>query len=197
MFLNGILGGSAGNPARAAYLGSKHLAPEFEPDVSNFVLIHNPSDGPLRDAWETFRDIVGVTTPAAKQLARILVDVQVDRRTLEIVAHSQGGAMLTSAIRYAHRQSNQSLTSIRASFHGGANNILVTNAVLARAGVARFGGVRGSGYRNHPFDLVPQVIGLNGVLNPVKLVGSLLMAPRLGQGEDRSPHTLPYVPESR
>ncbi len=189
-FLNGILG----DQERHAYLGAKHLEADVNPMPSAFELINSPSHGLLVDSWMVFRDKIGWTTPAAKQLARILIDVQEGGRSLDLVAHSGGGAMFSEAIRVAYNATHEQFSNIHADFHGGANNIGVTNNIMRRAGVTHFGGIDGSGYRNNPFDAVPQVIGMNGLFHPTHFVGSLVISPRLFQDENRSPHTLPYMP---
>jgi hypothetical protein len=90
------------------------------------------------------------------------------------------------------------MTNIRVSFHAGANNIWLTNRVLDRAGVARFGGVNAPGYRYNPHDVVPQVVGGNALLHPVDMLMSIWNTPKLFSGDEHlSPHTLPYQPDER
>jgi hypothetical protein len=67
---------------------------------------------------------------------------------------------------------------------------LVTNYYLQNAGINSGKDIT---YLNSPWDLVPNIIGLN-TLNPIKIIGSIIAAPTLFMGPAVSPHTLPYSP---
>ena len=57
----------------------------------------------------------------------------------------------------------------------------VQNAVMAR------------GYRDSPYDLVPQIVGLRALTDPLNFVKSLVAAPCIFFcSAANSPHTLPY-----
>jgi hypothetical protein len=65
---------------------------------------------------------------------------------------------------------------------------------LDKAGVEKIGKDN-----NHPYDLVPNVIGMN-TINPVKIIGSIIAAPALSSSGPlahvKSPHTLPNERET-
>lgn len=77
------------------------------------------------------------------------------------------------------------------AFHAGANNQLVTNFILKKAGM-NFdeNGIYQGKYLDSPYDAVPNIIGLNTV-DPIKWAGSILFVPTLFMGPEWSPHTLP------
>lgn len=177
--INGILN----PPGYAAWLMGQHVDAEFGNDVDRFTLFYNPTESFLADGWETLRDKLGFTTDVAKQFSNVLQQTQASGRQVEWVAHSQGGAIFSEAVRV----SNTDLSNNSVVFHSGANNEWVTNNII------EYAGVRAIGYRNHPFDPVPNIVGFNA-LNPIKLLGSVLALPAviLG-GPELSPHTLPYV----
>jgi hypothetical protein len=79
-------------------------------------------------------------------------------------------------------------------FHSGANNALISQRILDKAGVEKIGKDN-----NHPYDLVPNVIGMN-TINPVKIIGSIIAAPALSSSGPlahvKSPHTLPNERET-
>jgi RHS repeat-associated protein len=146
----GFINGITGTEPRHAELAETHLGAEFKPMPSSFVLIDSPSAGLLADVAKIGLTQMGISQAVAKQLASILLDVQRDGHKLDLVCHSGGCAELKAAISYAFASTRQSLTSIRVNFHAGANNMWLTNAVLSRAGVARFGGINAQGYRYNP-----------------------------------------------
>jgi len=155
--------------------------------LSEFTLIHNPTDGIVKDGLETSKDIFR-TTAIAKQVAGILYESQKPGSRLHVVAHSQGGRILKAALRYHARNSEIKLTNIRVQFHGGANNRIFTDYWIRRSSAQTFGPRRG--YIDDDFDLVPNILGFN-TLNPIKIIGSILSAPRLFMNRDSSPHSLP------
>jgi hypothetical protein len=78
-----------------------------------------------------------------------------------------------------------SLSNHSVEFHGGANNIIVTNFIMSRAGVSV------KDYLNHPFYPVPNIAGMN-TLNPIKIAGSILQLHNVIWGSpEASPHTYP------
>jgi hypothetical protein len=171
-----------------------HIGHAFGSEVREFTLYHNPSVGFLGDLWESTRDKLNMTTPVAKQLAAILDDAQKEKKGAKWVVHSQGGAIFVQAVNYHNKTKGTSLASHSVQFHAGANNAIVSKGILAKAGIAKVGPDN-----NHPFDLVPNIAGMN-TINPAKIVGSLLAAPALsGSGplkNLKSPHTLPNTREN-
>jgi hypothetical protein len=136
------------------------------------------------DTWESAQDKVGFTTPVTKRFSQILGDVQAGKRTVNWVVHSQGGAIFSEAVRF----NGGNLWRNSVIFHAGANNQLVTNYHLKNA---RINSGKETIYLNSPWDLVPNIVGLN-TLNPIKITGSLLVVPSVIFGDPlSSPHTLP------
>jgi hypothetical protein len=154
-------------------------------DTSLYTLYYNPtSNNILVDGWETFRDKLGFTTPVAQHLSQVLKGVQQSRKSVNWVAHSQGGGIYSEAVR----KSGQDLSKNSVVFHSGANNQIVTNQHLKNSSINI--GVK-TRYVNSPVDLVPNIIGLN-TINPIKIVGSIVSTPSLFSNDPRkSPHTLP------
>ena len=177
--INGMLN----QPGYAAWLMSQHVEKEFGEGVDKFTLFYNPTKGAFADGLESLRDKLGFTTEVAKQFSEVLKQSQNSGRQVDWVAHSQGGIIFSEAVRVS--QSDLSNNSV--AFHSGANNQWVTNSIMEGAGV------RVIGYRDHPFDPVPNIAGFN-TLNPVKLIGSVFALPFvIWGGPEQSPHTLPYV----
>jgi hypothetical protein len=173
-FVNGI----TGELGRHAYLGGKHLQTRFGKGVTEFTLFNNPTHGALADIWETTMDKLGFTSAPAKALAGVLQAIQASGQSVEWIAHSQGGAIFSEAMRYA----GGDLSANSVTFDAGANNHWVTNSIAADVRV------NVHGYYYSSWDAVPNVIGFNG--NPVSMVGSTLASPLLWTNEDLSPHTL-------
>jgi len=169
-YVNGILG----TLGRHAELGGKHMPK----GVTEFTLFNNPSKGFFRDIWETTMDKLGFTSAPAMALAGVLQGVQASGQSVEWVAHSQGGAIFSEAMRYA----GGDLSANSVTFNAGANNHWVTNGIAADVGVQ----VRGYYYSS--WDAVPNVIGMNG--NPFSMLGSVLASPLLFT-DNHSPHTAP------
>lgn len=181
---------------RAAGLMPTHIEDAFGKSVKNFTLFHNPTDGFLGDLWESNRDKIGfgVSTPLAKQLAAILKDAQDEDKSVSWVAHSQGGLIFTEAVRYHNRTRGTLLDNHAVKFHSGANNARVSARILNKAGVKKVGPDN-----NHPFDPVPNLIGLNAP-NLACVVGSIICAPSLSDAGPlkhlKSSHTLPNKREN-
>ncbi len=173
-YVNGILE----DLGRHAQLGGIHIQARFGAGVKEFTLFNNPSKGFFRDIWETTLDKLGFTSAPAMELAGVLQGVQASGQSVEWIAHSQGGAIFSEAMRFA----GGSLSANSVTFNAGANNHWVTNSIAADVGVQ----VRGYYYSS--WDAVPNVIGMNG--NPFSMVGSVLAAPLLFTDE-HSPHTAP------
>ncbi len=179
--INGMLN----SPGYAAWLMGQHVEAELG-NVDKFTLFYNPTEGALRDGWESFKDKMGFTTDIAKQFSEVLQKTQASGRHVDWVAHSQGGIIYSEAVRV----SGTDLSNNSVAFHAGGNNQWVTNSIMEEAGV------RVIGYRDHPFDPVPNIAGFN-TINPVKIIGSVLSFPAIiWGGPELSPHTLPYVKKS-
>lgn len=158
--------------------------------ASLYTLYYNPTEGFLSDGWETFMDKLGFTTPVTKQFSQVLSDVQNGDKPVSWVAHSQGGAIFSEAVRF----NGGDLSKNSVAFHSGANNAIVTNYILDKADINEQFPEQKTKYWNSPWDLVPNIIGLN-TLNPIKIFGSIVASPLVIWGSPSlSPHTLPYSP---
>jgi hypothetical protein len=165
----------------------------------SYYVAHNPTRGAFADLWESLRDKIGWTTPAAQEIANLLTSASDAGRKISIVAHSQGGAMVTEGIRVAAAAYGKHLQGISVSYHSGANNQAATNRILDKAGVQLFGGLQATGYRSAPNDLVPQIVGFNWAPDPFKFFRSifdshLLLKSGTTPANTLSPHTFPYKP---
>ena len=132
---------------------------------------------------EFSRDKMGWTTDIAKQFAGVLANT---KHPMQWVAHSQGGAIFSEAMRYNLGKGIADMSNFSVAFHAGANNRWVTGQYAARAGVGIIG------YYDAPNDLVPQIVGLRAWNRPDRLLWSIYSAPSLFG--DKSPHTYPYKP---
>ena len=176
--INGIL-----NDLDAAVQNGLNNVREFFPGTSTFNLLHNPSEGFVRDISETFADKLGLTTDIAKQTAGVLQSAQASGQSLTVVPHSQGGAITASAVDFVNSTGGGALSNISIACFACANNNAVSGATYAQAGITNVQ------TRASSIDAVPNIIGLNG--NPLEIVGSLLAAPLLLGPPSVSPHTLP------
>jgi hypothetical protein len=176
--INGMLN----TPEGAVELMGLHMEAQF-PGTTKFTLFYNPTEGPVADLAESFNDKMGMSTDIAKEFSGVLGDIQASGHRVDWVAHSQGGVIFSEAARI----NGGELSNNSVAFHGGANNELVTNAIMKDVGVAA------PAYRSNPLDPVSSIAGFNTV-NPARIVGSLLALPFVIWGdESTSPHTLPYV----
>ncbi len=174
---------------KAANLMPSHVTSAFGNHVNEFTFYHNPTEGFLGDLWESSKDKFGCTTDLAKELGMILSDIQQDDIKVAWVVHSQGGAIFSEAVNYHNQTVGTSLNNNSVKFHSGANNSWYTQKILSKAGIEKIGKDN-----NHPYDIVPNIIGLN-TANPVKWVGSVITAPALSDTSVlkylKSPHTMP------
>jgi hypothetical protein len=161
--------------------------------TNSYVLNFNPTHGFVSDILEASRDIVGAHTGLTHStLARGLADSlhtasQRGVTGLQLVGHSQGGAITVSALRYAGKAglSLRSLAGGGVSLHGAPVNAwMARNRLLDRAGAdivsrAQFG------------DAVHVLGGLN-VANPLEVLISIYRTPALFSPDTSvSPHALP------
>ncbi len=195
LFVNGIRTTSD----RAFELAVRHIGAElFEgEELTEFTVFHNPTFGIVADGVETLQDLSGNTTELAKQLSSIL---PATRPGTSVVAHSQGGLLVQKAIEFHNMavagldSASTTLSDRHFAFHGGANNQEETISALRQSGGSLFGGSNLTGFRDHPRDPVPHVIGggrstSGNVFSPFT---STLSLPTLFMGQSASPHTLPY-----
>lgn len=167
-------------------LMASHVSYAYDKELTEYTLFHNPSDGGIWDTYESSQDKKGKTTGVTKEFYKVLAGVQAGGTPVGWVAHSQGGVIFTEAVRYHWEQGSGSLDKNSVWFHAGANSQKKTDRYLPAAGI------KVHGYNDHPFDLVPQLIGGHAT-SVSNVVGSVLHAGYVFMGApERSPHTLPY-----
>jgi len=165
---------------------ANHVVNTFGKHVKEYTLFHNPSDGGTWDTYESFLDKTGRTTGVTKEFSKALSCVQSSNSAVSWVAHSQGGTIFTQAVKYHLDNGGGKLDKNSVQFNGGANNQNHTNQILSQAGVKVLK------FNNHPYDIVPQIIGWNHGGSISKIVGSIVHVPLLAS-QRLSPHTLPYT----
>jgi len=188
--VNGILNDSDYAPGLLGYHIDKEQERQKLEKPGIYTLFYNPTGGFLADGLETLQDKLSFLfgpSEVAKKLSGVLGAIQQDGKSVNWVAHSQGGAIFVSAVDYH----GGTLSKNSVTFHAGANNKLVTDYILKNAGMnfdnkAKYQ----ENYWNSPNDAVPNIIGLN-TINPVTWVRSILFVPALFMGPEWSPHTLP------
>ena len=148
-------------------------------DKDSFYLIHNPTNGGLRDSIESAVDKLGFTTTVSKETANILGHFDLGNSSL--YAHSQGAIIVNKSIDILNDRGLE-MAGMNAYYNGAAVNQGVTQNLLDSVGgnLARF--------KVHPLDFVPNVLGRNAS-NPFELFGSMLVSPTLVVGGEWSPHT--------
>lgn len=187
VFVNGILQ----KFMQAIITGASHIF-QIDSAYSSFVLAYNPTRGLLLDMVESGRDIFASTTGLghtgmAKELANAMIGAQNSDKTLLVIGHSQGGAILTSALRYAKSEAGEdSLSNMRLAFHGAPVNNFLARGLADSVGIDR----SNVAIRAQRADFVHYVLGLNS-LNPLRIGASIIMTPALFMGPDKSQHTLP------
>lgn len=100
-------------------------------------------------------------------------------------AHSYGGVAFTEAIRVLAKK-NVVPAGEHVTYLAGANNRLVTNAIMKNSGVTV------KGYYQSWWDAVPNLVGANSY-NPIQWIANLAASWTLFMGPEWSPHTYPPV----
>ena len=186
-FLNGILNDRENAGSR---LGPVHLDESLIGEsIDSFVLIHNPTEGMIKDGWETFKDKFFGHSKAAIQLSSLINQTNANGKTFNIVAHSQGTAILKSTVKHHMKNRGGKLSNLRVRLHGPAVNVSLARRTFRKAGISFFGS--GGGVNINSGDAVPNIIGGN-TKNPFHILKSLFLSPtlssKIGKG---SPHTFP------
>lgn len=179
--------GQSNDLNRAVGLMAVHVKHAYGKNLQEYTLFHNPSDGGMWDTYESSLDKKGETTGVTKTFSGVLNNIQSQEKKVNWIAHSQGGVIFTEAVRYHVQNMGGSLDKNGVTFHAGANDLEKTKSYLPLAGIKVLG------YNDHPFDLVPQLVGKhhNGKIS--NIVGAVLHAGYVLNGTaEKSPHTLPY-----
>ena len=159
----------------------------------SYVLNFNPTQGFLPDLLEASADVIGAHTgwahsSLARNLAQSLHEISLNGvQGVQLVGHSQGGAIVASALRYA-QSAGLNLSSLAGG--GVALHGAPVNAWLARS---RIGGRAGVAIRSRAqFGDAVHVLGGLNVSNPLEVPIALLRFPTLfSRDPGLSPHTLP------
>lgn len=183
--------GQSSDLVKASWLMGVHSSTAYKEDkVKEYTLFHNPTQSGLLDTYESTRDKIGITTPLAKHLAAVLLDIQHKGTPVKWVAHSQGAAIFMSAVKYHNQTTGSSLSLNFVALHAGAHN-RNTDKALAKAGI-KITDVD----RNNPFDLVPNLTGAERLtydkFKKSCQFGALVISKR-NPTIASSPHTLPFL----
>jgi hypothetical protein len=172
IFINGI----ANDPKDAAELGAYHTKkPEF-------YMIHNPTNGMIKDLGESAVQKLGFRTKVANSTRGLLRPF--DLPTANLVAHSQGTMIMNSALGDL-RKEGKDMKGMNLHYHGAAANSFVSAALAHRIGAHI------PEFRGHPLDPVHNIIGMNAI-NPLRIVGSVLGAGLMfSKDRDKSSHSKP------
>ena len=152
--------------------------------IDRFTISYAPTNGGVMDTAGTLVSKLGIDTAPILALREQMQAVTDSGQIVHWVAHSRGGEDLAQA---ASGQSN--LSGNLVVFHAGANTRFMTEPILSAAKINLYN----NGYRDSPYDLVPQIVGLRALTDPLNFVKSLVAAPCIFFcSAANSPHTLPY-----
>lgn len=135
-------------------------------------LYHNPTTGIFGDLIESAQDVLGAGSKISRQLEGMLSQAQADGFSVNIFAHSQGGAIVGSALGRL-----SSMRGLTVNMAGAAAN---------QNTIRQLGVTIGAWYAN-PLDPVAMIFGGNG--SPMQIFGSALASPLLFMGCEASPHS--------
>ncbi len=177
VFVNGIVG----TLARHLTLMEKHLDSEYK-GLTQYTLMNNPTHGGVSDILEATLDILGIPSRPARVLAAELKDALGRGIKPVVVGHSQGGAILTEALRIL-QMSGTKADGMTVIYHAAASNTLYASSVARSLGIS-FGGHAYSSY-----DAVGTLAGMNA--NVFQIIPALLGVPSLFGKPTVSPHSEP------
>jgi hypothetical protein len=160
---------------------------------TSYVLNYNPTKGFLTDLLEASKDVVGAHSGLAhsglaKNLAGLVDQLSANGVTgIQLVGHSQGGAITASALRFAQK-SGMNLSAL--SGGGVSLNGAPVNAWLARQRLGARYGIQV--VSRHQFGDAIHVLGGLNLTNPLEIPIALLRAPALFSGDPSiNPHSMP------
>jgi hypothetical protein len=154
--------------------------------IDRFTLSYAPTGGFLKDLGGTAVSKTGIDSEPILALRNQLESIQSGGNLVYWMAHSRGAEDFVQA---AAGSSLQDLSNNLIVFHAGANTRFMTEPILGAKHIKLYN----EGYLDAPNDLVPQIIGLRFLSNPLNLVRSLVALPCVFLcSPDASPHTLPY-----
>jgi filamentous hemagglutinin len=154
--------------------------------IDRFTLSYAPTNGGVMDTAGTLVSKLGIDTAPIVALRGQMQAVTDSGEEVYWVAHSRGGVDYVQA---ANGPGKQDLSGNFVVFHAGANTRLMTEPILDAAKIKLYN----DGYRDSPYDLVPQIVGLRALTNPLNFVKSVVVLPCVFFcSAANSPHTLPY-----
>ena len=146
-----------------------------------------PTNDGVMDTVGTAVSKLGIDTAPILALRGQMQAVTDSGQKVYWVAHSRGGEDFVQA---ANGHAKKDLSGNFVVFHAGANTQFMTKPILKAAGIETY---NDDGYRDSPYDLVPQIVGLRALADPLNFVKSLVAAPCIFFcSAANSPHTLPY-----
>jgi len=159
--------------------------------VDRYTLSYAPTQGFVADLWGSFKTKIGIDSDSVVGLRNQMESVQSRKQAVNWVVHSRGGADFVQA---ATGSSATNLNKSSVVFHAGANNPILTNAIMTNKEIGDV--IKDQNrYRDAPNDLVPQIVGLHALSSPLNFISALVFAPCLSSAFcsiQQSPHTLPY-----
>ena len=157
--------------------------------VDRYTLSYAPTGGFFSDLWGTLLTKVGIESESVLGLRSQLESIQTSGQQVNWVAHSRGG---TEYVQAAQGSAIDKLYYNSVVFHAGANAEFSTRSMMASKSIRDVIEEKYR-YRDSPSDLVPQIVGLRALSNPLNFMRSLWALPSVfGKDIEQSPHTLPY-----
>jgi len=150
---------------------------------TSFILIHNPSVSFISDITECVLErYVGYSRMAKGVASLITQKVLLNKNTVELILHSQGSLIGTSALNIISNDLRiGNLNNLVVEYHGSPVNILTAYHTVNSVG-AKWGGMY-----NHQGDMVGVVLGHNSI-NRATIIYSLFKAPSLFFDIDKHPN---------
>lgn len=164
---------------------AEHLEYHHGKSFTEFTLYHNPTQGGLKDTWESLMDKVHRSTDVTLQFTSIIKQVQEGKHTVNWLAHSQGAIIFCEATRVLIKQGITNLDKNKVVFDGGANNKSRSDPLMRRVGIE-------FKHNSAPNDLVHHIAGGNAA-SIKNIIASAVHLPRVIFGTtESSAHTLSY-----
>ncbi len=159
----------------------------------SYILNFNPTQGIFADLLEASQDIIGAHTGwthsgLAKNLAGVLDQASRNGVSgIQLVGHSQGGAITASALRYAGKAglNLSSLSGGGVALHGAPVNAWMARNRLGGETVTRI-------ISRHQFGDAVHVLGGLNITSPLEVPIALLRVPALFSADaSLNPHSMP------
>lgn len=179
------INGQSNNLKKATWLMAEHLQYHHGKAFNEYTLFHNPTEGGLRDTWESMRDKMHKTTEVSMAFSRVLKNVQSSGQPVNWIAHSQGAIIFCESTRILLNKGMKKLDKNSVIFDAGAASRRKTDQLMKNVGIR-------SKHNSAPNDFVHQIAGGNAA-SIGQVLASALHLPRLFFGTtESSAHTLAY-----